>query len=319
LIVTEPQGGTELRAELKSFYDDATWKNRLAYLTETKNTYDALIDVGKRLKAIQHIVGELKNDKLPDNDPQMIQATELSDKTQQNFHSVVRETFTTLWYPTDTGLTSTDLSMKFEGTRDDDSGEVVLRITPTHGDTIYWEVGGAASTSSEKLSGNQLKIKELRVSILAVDSQGVHEPGDPVIWTNRITLKNRIYQSGKDKMCELRAAPPAQIKYTTDGSDPKVAGATYEGAFVVPRGAPMILAYADRDGIHSSVERVNISWDKEEDSQGRCRTAGHLEAEACHRQHESDLRVAGTSAEVQVYRGRPDGHHRRRVGRKRMD
>ena len=367
LVVTEPQGGAELRTELRSFFDDATWKNRVAFLTGTKNTYDSLIDVGKRLKAIQHIVDELKNDKVPDNDPQMIQASDLSDKTQQNFHSAVRETFTTLWYPTESGLTSADLSMKFEGnkytgeqqvadvlkekmkftdeitgdtfrkkceqrlltqqsmpwnevkrraatttkwqwhrmdaldqlkadcifketwredggfvdkgpfpqpkttvmiaeqTRDDDSGEVILRVTPTHGDTIFWEVGGTASTSSAKLSGNQLKTKEIRISVLAIDSKGIHEPGEPVTWQNRITLKNRIYQSGKDKMCELRAAPNASIKYSTDGSDPKVAGATYEGAFKIPNGATVVLAYAERDGIASKVERINISWDKDEE------------------------------------------------------
>ncbi len=115
--MTEPQGGSELRKELISFYDDATWKNRIAYLTGTKNTYESLIEIGKRLKAIQHIVDELRNDKIPDNDPQMVQAADLSDKTQHNFHAAVRETFTTLWYPTDTGLTSADLSMKFEGNK----------------------------------------------------------------------------------------------------------------------------------------------------------------------------------------------------------
>ncbi|MGH7138389.1 MAG: hypothetical protein ACREHD_21780, partial [Pirellulales bacterium] len=309
LVVTEPQGGAELRGEVSKFYDDATWKNRLAYLTGTTNTYDSLIEAGKRLKAVQHILDDLKNDKVPDNDPQMVQASNLSDKTQQNFYSAVRETFTTLWYPTESGLTSADLAMKFEGnkyngeqqvvdvlkekmkftdeitgdtfrkkceqrlftqqsmpwnevkrraaanskwqwhrtdaldqlkgdclfketwrdeggfvdkgpfpqpktavtiaeqTRDDDSGEVVLRITPIHGDTIYWDVGGPATTGSAKLPGTQHKTRDLRVSFLVVDSTGAHETGEPVTWQNRITLKNRVYQSGADKMCELRAAP----------------------------------------------------------------------------------------------------------------
>lgn len=367
LVVTEPQGGAELRDELKKFHDDATWKNRLAFLTGTKNTYDSLIDAGKRLKAVAHILDELKNDKVADNDPQMVQAANLSDKTQQNFHSAVRETFTTLWYPTESGLASADLAMKFESnkyngeqqvvdvlkekmkftdeisgdtfrkkceqrlftqqsmpwneikrraatnpkwqwhrtdaldqlkedclfkdswreeggfcdkgpfpqpktavsiaeqTRDDDSGEVVLRVTAVHGDTIYWDVGGQATTASAKLSGNQLKTRELRVSFLPVDSTGIHETGDALTWQNRVTLKNRIYQSGADKMCELRAAPAAAIKYTTDGSDPKIAGAAYDGPFVVPKGAPMVLAHAVQDGIASQVERITLSWEKDEE------------------------------------------------------
>lgn len=367
LVITEPYPGSGLHPELQKFYNDATWKNRVAFLTGTKNTYDQLIDVGKRLKAIQHILEELQGDKVPDNDPQMVQAKELADRIQQNFHSAVRETFTTLWYPTESGLVHADFLMKFEGnkysgeqqiidvlkekmkftedvsgetfrkkceqrlftqqsmpwneirrraattvrwqwhrpdaldrlkeeclhrdvwreeggfvdkgpfpqpktsvtvqeqSRDDDTGEVSLRVTPIHGDTIYWEVGGTATTASAKLDGPTLKTKELEISLLAVDSTGVHETGEPFTWRNRVTLKYRVYQSGTDKLMELRAAPSATIHYTTDGSDPKVAGAVYEGPFTIPKGSPLVLAYAERDGIQSEVENIRISWERDEE------------------------------------------------------
>ncbi len=368
LIVTEPNSGSELRPELKAFFDDAQWKNRVAYLTGAKNTYETLIDVGKRLKAIDQIVDALKADKIADNDPQMVQAVDIRDKIHGNFHSVVRETFTTLWYPIDDALRPADFVMKFEGnkysgegqilevlkgkmkftddissdtfrkkceqrlftqqsmpwneirrraatnskwqwhrndaleqlkadcifktawredasgfvdkgpfpqpktavqiveqTRDDDTGKVSLRITPTHGDSIYWEVGGTATTSSERLDGNTLETDDLRISVLAVDATKVHETGEPYTWQNRITIKHKIYQSGDDKMCELRAAPSAPLRYTTDGSDPKVAGALYESSFVVPKGSPMILVHAERDGVATNIERINISWDKAEE------------------------------------------------------
>jgi len=343
------------------------WKNRIAYLTGTKDTYEALLDVGKRLKAMQHIINELQADKVLDSDPQMVQANDLSDRTQQNFHSAVRETFTTLWYPTEDGLRSTDFAMKFEGnkysgeeqiietlrekmkftdevsgdtfrkkceqrlftqqsmpwneikrraatnakwqwhrpdaldqlkedcifrdvwredggfvdkgpfpqpktvvsvqeqTRDDDTGRAVLRVTATHGDAVYWEIGGSATTASARLEGNQLETSELEVSFLAVDSKGIHETGEPYTWRNRITLKHKVFQSNNDKRMELRAAPAATIRYTTDGSDPKVAGASYEGVFTIPKNAPMVQAYAERGGIQSQVERIPISWDRDEE------------------------------------------------------
>jgi hypothetical protein len=296
----------------------------------------------------------------------MLQANELHDRIRQNFHSAVRETFTTLWYSTEADLVYSDFRMRFEGnrytgeqqildvlkekmkftdevsgetfrkkceqrlftqqsmpwteikrraatspkwqwhrpdaldllkeeclhrdvwredggfvdkgpfpqpktgvsiqeqTRDDDSGEVTLRLTPIHGDAIYWEVGGSATAASAKLDGPTLQTKELQVSFLAVDSTSVHEKGDPVTWHNRITLKYRIYQSGSDKQMELRAAPSATIRYTSDGSDPKVTGAVYEGPFTIPRGSPLILAYGERDGIVSQVEHISISWDEDE-------------------------------------------------------
>jgi hypothetical protein len=366
LVITEPHPGPGLRRELKEFYDQATWKNRVGFLTGPKNTYDQLMDTGKRLKAIHHILDELKADKVPDNDPQMLQAKDLLDRIQQNFHSAVRETFTTLWYPIEAGLVSADFRMKFEGnkysgeqqvvdvlkekmkftdevsgdgfrkkceqrllttqtlpwsevkkragttpkwqwhrpdaldhlkaeclhkdiwreeggyvdkgpfpqpatsvlvnqqTRDDETGEVVLRVTPVHGDTIYWEVGAPATTASAKLKGATLTTRELEISFLAIDSAGVHEMGPAVPWRNRITLKHRVFQSGGEKRAELRAAPAATIYYTTDGSDPKVAGAVYEGVFAIPERAPMVLAYAERGGIESEVERILVSWEKEE-------------------------------------------------------
>lgn len=367
LIATEPHTGAALKPDLQAFYNQTTWKNRVAYLTGSKDTYNSLLDVGKRLKAIQHILDELKADKVPDNDPQMLQATTLAETTQANFHSAVRETFTTLWYPTDSGLVSADFRMRFEGNkysgedqiiellkekmkftddvsgetfrkkceqrlftqqsmtwseikrraatnakwqwhrpdaldklkedcrfrdvwredggfvdkgpfeqpntgvtvqqqaRDDETGTAVLRITAIHGDTVYWEVGGSATTASAKLDGPTLETDELQVSFLAVDSRGVHQTGTPYTWRNRIGLKHRIFQSGDGKQCELRASPQATIRYTTDGSDPKLAGATYEGTFPLPKGTTLVLAYAERDGVRSEVERIAVSWEQDEE------------------------------------------------------
>ena len=61
-------------------------------------------------------------------------------------------------------------------------------------------------------------------------------------------------------MVEIRAAPPAvPIRYTTDGSDPAVAGGAYTEPFAVPAGARLILAVAGKDGIVSEVHRREIA------------------------------------------------------------
>lgn len=364
LVITEPYAGGGLRPEIREFFDQATFKNRIAFLTGPKNTYDVLIETGKRLKAIQHIIDELVKDHTLESDPQMVQAKDLADRIRGNFHSAVRETFTTLYYPLEDGgracLVSADFSMKFEGNRyngeqqilellkekmkftedvasesfrkkceqrlftiqsipwseikrraamlpkwqwhlpsalddlktacilkdiwreeggyvdkgpfpqpkttanvqevlrDLDSGEATLKITAINGDTIYYDFGAPASTASAKLDGATLKTTELAASFLVVDSTGVHATGDPVTWRNRITLKYRFFQSGMDRMCELRAAPPAPMCYSTDGSDPKVAGATYDGPFQVSSNAVVILAFAERDGAVSEVLRVLV-------------------------------------------------------------
>lgn len=146
-----------------------------------------------------------------------------------------------------------------ELSRDDDSGTVKLRLTPVNADVLYAEFGGKATTASMKLEGRELETADLRVSFLAVDSRGEHEAGEPLEWQNRITLKSGEYPSGDDRVVEIRAAPPAPIRYTSDGSDPKVNGGAYEGPFAVRDGTRIVLAFAEKDGIISEVHRRDIS------------------------------------------------------------
>lgn len=367
LVTTKPYAGSGINPQLLEFYNQTTWKNRICFLTGARDTYDQLINIGRRLKAIKKILEDLEKDRIPTNDPQMIQAEELKDRIRQNFHSAVRETFTTIWYPTESGLMSADFHMRFdsnkyngenqiisvlkekmkfedeisgenfrkkcerrlftqqsipyseikkraatspiwqwhkpealdylkveclhkdiwreeggfldkgpfphpktsvnvvEQSRNEDTGEVTLRVTPLNGDKIYWEIGGNATTASEVLDGQTLTTKELIISFVAVDSKKLHETGNPYTWENRITLKYRIYQSGNNKQMEIRAAPQGHIHYSTDGSSPKVAGARYEGPFVIPKGSPLVMAYAERDGLESEILSIPIDWGKTEE------------------------------------------------------
>ncbi len=364
LVITEPYSGGGLRQEVRDFFEQATWKNRVAFLSGPKNTYDVLIDTGKRLKAIQHILDELKTSKTPENDPQMVQAKDLADRIKGNFHSAVRETFTTLYYPLENAgkaaLMSADFSMKFEGnkyngegqildllkekmkftedvasetfrkkceqrlftiqsmpwheikkraamlpkwqwhlpsalddlkaaclmkdiwrenggyvdkgpfpppktivkvqevSRDDKTGAVTLKISAIHGDKLYYDIGAPASTASAQLSETTYTTKDLKVSFLAVDSSGIHETGASYTWQNRITLKYRFFQSGAERMLELKAAPGGQIRYTTDGSDPKLAGATYDGPVALPPATTLVLAWAEEDGVSSEVLKITV-------------------------------------------------------------
>ena len=216
--------------------------------------------------------------------------------------------------------------------RDGDTGVARLRLSPVHGDTLYAEVGGKATPASMKLDGRDFETADLKVSFLAADSTGGHDTGEPVEWSNRITLKSREYvdsrlggpeagggpgtseagdgpgmpeaeggpgmseaeggfgmpeagdgpgmleaggglgmpeagggpgrleAGGGERMVEIRAAPPTvPIRYTTDGSDPAVAGGAYTEPFAVPAGTRLILAVAAKDGIVSDMHRREIA------------------------------------------------------------
>jgi hypothetical protein len=328
LILAEPSTGSGLSEDLRAFYDDQEYQNRVLFLTGQQSTLQHLLEKSARLKAIRHILEEMKAEKVSENDPQYNSAQEIRDEVKLQLLSAARETFTTLLFPHFNGPRSADFVMQFtdnsyngeeqiratleekgkftadiegdsfrkkceerlftqkqmlwseverraainaewpwhrpdaldrlrkrmvyeeqwrpegnyvnEGSfpspktdvrvreihRDHDSGEVTLRLTPVHGDTIYYEVGAEATEASEEVTDLQAFTTEaLKVSFLCVDSEGEHETGEPVEWTNDVTIKHKVYPDaeGKKKV-ELKAVPEVPIRYTTDGSNPRQGG-----------------------------------------------------------------------------------------------
>jgi hypothetical protein len=328
LILAEPSTGSGLSEDLRAFYDDQEYQNRVLFLTGQQSTLQHLLEKSARLKAIRHILEEMKAEKVSENDPQYNSAQEIRDEVKLQLLSAARETFTTLLFPHFNGPRSADFVMQFtdnsyngeeqiratleekgkftadiegdsfrkkceerlftqkqmlwsevkrraainaewpwhrpdaldrlrermvheeqwrpegnyvnEGSfpspktdvrvreihRDHDSGEVTLRLTPVHGDTIYYEVGAKGIEASEEVTDLQAFTTEaLKVSFLCVDSEGEHETGEPVEWTNDVTIKHKVYPDaeGKKKV-ELKAVPEVPIRYTTDGSNPRQGG-----------------------------------------------------------------------------------------------
>ncbi len=379
LIISEPHVGQGLNPDLRKFWDQETYKNRVAFLTGSRNTFENLIEAAKRLKAIQHIIDEMVADKVAESDPQFKQADDLRDRILGQFLFAVKETFTTVYYPTKQGdqelLNVADFMMQFEGNRykgeeqivqvlkekqkftddvssdvfrkkveqrlfttpqmlwtevkrraamnpqwqwhrrealdalkndlvhrevwredgggyvdrsppppktttvqiqerarDEHTGVVELKVVPVHGDTVYAEIGGDATTASKKVENGLFSTDEMGVSFLAVDSTRVHPSGPVVRWKNRVTLKYRAFRGGSgSRMLELRAAPDRRgktvIRYTTDGADPKISGGTYDAPVALRQGTQIVLAFAECDGVQSEVLRVPIDWDTPGDGQ----------------------------------------------------
>lgn len=141
--------------------------------------------------------------------------------------------------------------------RDNSTGEVVLKINPLRGDTVHYEIDSDATEASSKIDPDQtLSSAELKLSFLCVDSTGEHETGEPVAWQNKITLKYQFFGANNDKKLELKAAPNATIKYTTNGSDPLNHGGIYEGPITIPENVKYVLAVAEKKGIQS--EKLTI-------------------------------------------------------------
>jgi len=150
--------------------------------------------------------------------------------------------------------------------RNEDTGATTLRINPVHGDTVYYEIGGEATPSSARVQDlHRFVTSEMRVSFLCVDSTGLHEQGEPYLWTNKVTLKKFVQDvDTKTKRIELRSAPPgAKIQYTTNGSNPKNNGGVYDDPFTIKKPEKIILAIAEKENIESAEMRIDLSWKAE--------------------------------------------------------
>lgn len=81
LVVCEPYPGG-LNPDLQKLYADLTFKNRILFLSGQRDTVENLLETAAELKAISHIIAEMDAEKVPDNDPQKVAATDMLDKIQ---------------------------------------------------------------------------------------------------------------------------------------------------------------------------------------------------------------------------------------------
>lgn len=127
LVISEPYAGGMLHPDLKKFYEDIEFKNRILFLSGERGTLETLLESAAELKAIASIILGMDVEKIADNDPQRALAKDLYDKIKFRLLSAIRENFTTLTYPSSTGLMTADFHMGF--TDNNYNGERQIRET----------------------------------------------------------------------------------------------------------------------------------------------------------------------------------------------
>jgi len=149
--------------------------------------------------------------------------------------------------------------------RNPDTGEVNLKITPVNGNKVLYELGhnspSSASMDVAETEGgySRFSTSDMRVTFACIDSRGEHDQGSVYVWENTLQLKHEVIQQGDKWRVELKAVPGgAEIRYTTDGSDPASLGAYYDSPFDVPASSRFVQAIATKDGIQSRLEKIDM-------------------------------------------------------------
>lgn len=369
LILTEPNMDSKgLHEDLVKFYEDASYKNRVMFLTGQRVAMDNLIDITKSYKAIENIIYKMEHEEKVDaRDSELIQAKDLHDKISAKLFSNIREAFITLYFPKKQGLVKKDFKMAFEGNhfnaekqikdvlleemkftndieptklkrrferdiftrqrmpwnelidrvatttswlwhlpkaldelksdclrkgdwieeggyldkeppapstsvnvielnRDNETGEVTLKIVPTNGDVVFYEIDDEATIASAQVRDfGSFRTKELKLSFICVDSTGKNETGEQFKWTNKVSIKYKPFDKDGKRYMELQAtSPDVKIVYTTDGSNPANGGGTYLESFEIPAGAKYVQAIAvnEEKGIYSEKFQYEVKDDK---------------------------------------------------------
>jgi Fn3 associated len=147
--------------------------------------------------------------------------------------------------------------------RDNETGEVTLKIQPIYGDVVRYEIGdnepttASASVADAPGGFKTFKTKDMCLSFKCFDTQGKNKLGAEIVWQNKILLKHRVFQEAGEWKVEFTATPKGEIRYTTDGSNPIDFGGIYDSPVVVPASSRFVLAYAKSDGIVSEVDKID--------------------------------------------------------------
>lgn len=138
----------------------------------------------------------------------------------------------------------------------DDSGSVRLRINSQDAGPaarIHYAEDGPVTDASPQLKDQLLTTSALRLNLLVIDPSGQCDTGDPVTWSNKLVLRNKLSENGGKRTVELFVAPKGNLRYTLDGSEPRD-GTPYEGPIPVGDGEVLLRAFAEADGLETKAD-----------------------------------------------------------------
>ncbi|MBQ6473948.1 MAG: DUF499 domain-containing protein [Victivallales bacterium] len=347
LVIYEPCEDSGMHPDLQRLYDNSPFKNRLMFLSGQRRIMDKLFENSKKLTAIRQIIKTMKDENISENDQQYLEAQNQEAKVLTALISSIKETFITLYYPTASGLESSDFKLEFtdnnfngeeqivktlidaqkfeEFSADDAKLETMrkkcekrlfttkemtweqlleraatttawqwynpaqfdalkrdallkdkwrekngylekgpfakeptevsvsqidynetthtfkLNVRPVYGNKVYYEVGAEPTTASKVVS-NPFETKETDLYFLCVDesADNPHPTGKALHYHCVVKLKVEQRATTRGQVVQLQTHPDFEVRYTTDGSNPKESGGLYNGEISIPNGCRVV-------------------------------------------------------------------------------
>ncbi len=130
LVIVRPGGQANqlpISADWQAWWDQQQYKNRVLFLTGSRDTFQKVLDSARQTRALQSIEDELKAENTPSDDPQWRALDGLRDRVGLQFTAALKEAFDHIVYPSiNSALRTTSTDLAFAGNQ---SGEATIRKT----------------------------------------------------------------------------------------------------------------------------------------------------------------------------------------------
>ena len=130
LVIVRPGGQANqlpISADWQAWWNQQQYKNRVLFLTGSRDTFQKVLDSARQTRALQSIEDELRSENTASDDPQWRALDALRDRVGLQFTAALKEAFDQIVYPSITSaLRSTGIDLAFAGNQ---SGEATIRHT----------------------------------------------------------------------------------------------------------------------------------------------------------------------------------------------
>jgi hypothetical protein len=139
---------------------------------------------------------------------------------------------------------------------DPHNGEFSLKIRGIGGDKVYYDIGAEPTTASAEAPANFVT-KEPHIQFVCVDSTKEHPTGSAQTFIGSVPLKSDQRASVNGNLLQLQTHKDFEIRYTTDGSNPKENGGIYSGEIPIPKNCKFVRTVVTYQG--KTIEEKNIA------------------------------------------------------------
>lgn len=130
LVIVRPGGQANqlpISSEWQAWWEQQQYKNRVLFLSGSRDTYQKVIDAARQTRALQSIEDELTSEGTPAGDPQWRALDALRDRIALQFNASLKEAFDHIVYPSiNSALRSQGVDLAFAGNQ---NGEATIRKT----------------------------------------------------------------------------------------------------------------------------------------------------------------------------------------------